>query len=61
MLVLYSVQWQVLRSKEQQTVLNMFNYIKSKNSKEKISWIVNETATGILRALVCIQDIMSLQ
>jgi hypothetical protein len=41
----------------------LFNSIKSKIPEKNVNWIANEIpeATGILRASVCVEGIMSLQ
>jgi hypothetical protein len=45
---------QVLRSKERQIVVNVFNYLKRLNPDKSVNWIVSETAeaTGISKTSV---------
>jgi hypothetical protein len=51
-----STSGHMLKNKEQQFVLNVFNCIKSNNLKKVISWILSELKTiGILRISVYIK------
>jgi hypothetical protein len=45
---------QVLRSKERQIVVNVFNYLKRLNPDKSVNWIVSETdeAIGISKTSV---------
>jgi hypothetical protein len=36
----------VPKSKQQQTVLNVFSYTKTKNLTQSVRWIANETTTA---------------
>jgi hypothetical protein len=54
LLLLNEKNGQVLRSKERQIVLTVFNYVKRFNPDKSVNWIVSETtaATGISRTSV---------
>lgn len=56
-------KWVVLRSKQQQLVLKMVNYVKILNPEKNLSWLVTKTAevTYILRISVPIKGMMALQ
>jgi hypothetical protein len=45
---------QVLRSKERQIVVNVFNYLKRLNPDKSVNWIVSEIAeaTGISKTSI---------
>jgi hypothetical protein len=47
----------LLKSKEHQCVLNVFNCIESKNPEQKSLFTANKTAeaTGISRASICVE------
>jgi len=53
----------MLRRKQWKTVLNMFNYVKSKDTEKYLSLNASESAeaTGPSRTLVCMKGMKSLQ